>query len=154
MKCISVPWHTGASLPSTCPTPAWPSSFPVSESCSKGSVLARQGLLGDQTSRPLLLPLPQNTGQATPPDCLPGREQSRHTWAEVTGKGFVPLVLKREMYTDLGSEVDGLLGHVKPMSGGSFPINWTGTKHSTSLRKGPATASRVHPTSLTGPVGP
>lgn len=155
VKGISIPWHTRASLPSTYPAPAWPSSLPVSESYSKGSVLGQAGSPGRSNFKAPSAPSPPKHWSGHP-SRLPSWERAKQTCLGRGGRERVCAFSswKREICADLGSEVGGLLGHVEPMRGGSFPMGWTGTKHSTICKQRPnSRTSRAHPTPLTCPAG-
>lgn len=147
VKCISIPWHPGASLPSTCPAPAWHLPYPSWSPTVKGALCvdlsrARQRLLGDQGSGLLLLPLPQNTGPATALDCLPSWERGKQTRLACRGGREAVCAFgswKRGKCAGPGSKVGRRRGHVEPMRGGSFLTHCTGTRQFTVLSRGPTT---------------
>lgn len=145
VKCISIPWHSGISLPSTCPAPTWPSSFTESESYSKGSTLcgSEQGQAASLGRSDFRAPSAPSPSKHWPGHCsrLPSWERAKLTCLGRSGREGVCVFgsWKRETCADLGSKVCSLLGHVEAMRGGSFPTNCTATKHFTFLSKGPAT---------------
>lgn len=144
VKCICIPWHSGTSLPSTCPAPAWPSSCTESESYSKGSTLcgSEQGQAASPGRSDVRAPSAHSPLKHWPGRCsrLPSWEGAKLTCLGRSGREGVCVFgfWKRETYADLGSKVGRLLGHVGPTRGGSFPTNCTGTKSFTFLSKGPA----------------
>ena len=132
-RCIFVPQRTGASLPTTCPAPTWPSCLNKSGFSVKGALCmdlsrAREGLLGGQMSGLLLLSLPHKH--------WPGHSSRLPSWERVkqirSGRSCRERVWtcgsgKKEMCADLASPVVGLLGHIAPLAGAvPFP---PGTKH-------------------------